>query len=464
MQHDVQAVILAAGKSTRFGTGQSKQLVELCGMPMMVHALELLHSLSIDTTAVLGYQADEIEQSFKEYKAGKKVTVVHQAEQKGTGDAVRCSEPAWHADHILILNGDMPLLTQEVISSLIYRHKTGNYALTFATMQLDNPTGYGRVFADKTGSLLICEEKECTPEQRSIKTVNAGVYLVRRDFLAQSLQTLLESDVTGEVYITDIIADAGNRGKKVGTYEVVADLVRGVNTLAELAAAEHILYERIRRRWLAHGVRLVDPSSILIDRGVRIGRGSMIERGAQLRGTTTLGKRVRVEPYAIVTNTTIADEGHIKSHSVLQDSVVGCGVQVGPFAHLRGKATLEDGAVIGNFVEIKNSTIGSKAKAKHLSYIGDATVGERANIGAGSITCNYDGQRKHHTRIGARAMIGANSSLVAPLSVGAQAYIAAGSVITRDVPGGALGVGRTRQENKEQWVAARRVLGEEQGR
>lgn len=457
MQHTVQAVVLAAGKSTRFGTGQSKQLVELCGIPMLVHALDLLHSLSIDTTVVLGYQADQIEAVCRQYKAGKKVTVVHQAEQKGTGDAVRCSEKSWQHDHILILNGDMPLLTQEVLSSLIYRHTTGNYALTFATTTLENPTGYGRVFADKTGTLLIREEKECTPEQRAITTVNAGVYLVRKDFLTQSLRTLLESDVTGEVYITDIIADAGNRGKKVGTYEVCADLVRGVNTLEELAQAEHILYQRTRAKWLAHGVRLIDPSSILIDRGVRIGRGSVLERGVQLRGTTTVGKRVRVDAYTIVADTAIADDAYIKSHSVLNNSVVGAGVQVGPFAHLRGDATLEDQCVIGNFVEVKNSTIGKGAKAKHLSYIGDATVGERANIGAGSITCNYDGQRKHHTRIGSRAMIGANSSLVAPLSVGSNAYVAAGSVITRDVPGGALGVGRTRQENKEQWVAARRA-------
>lgn len=459
MNRSVHAVVLAAGKSTRFGTGQSKQLVELCGMPMIVHMLELLYSLSIQTSLVLGHQSKEIEAAIKPHKASKLVDVVYQEKQRGTGDAVQCSLPSWSGEHILILNGDMPLITQEVLSSLIYRHVTGNYTLSFCTTTLEDPTGYGRVFADKTGTLLIREEKECSQEQKAITTVNAGIYLVRSDFLAESLQTLSASHTTGEVYITDIIADAGRRGKKVGTYEVEADLVRGVNTLEELATAEAILFERTRRRWLQHGVRLIDPPSVMIERGVRIGRGSVIGRGTHLQGNTILGKNVIVGPYSVLHNAQLADGAMVKSHTVIEDSIIAQAASVGPFARLRHHVEIGEKAVVGNFVEVKASELGAGVKAKHLSYIGDATVGEKANIGAGAITCNYDGLRKHHTRIGAQAMIGANTSLIAPLSVGPNAYIGAGSTVTRDVPSGALALGRARQIVKEEWARTRRVVG-----
>jgi len=449
--HNVHAVVLAAGKSTRFGTGESKQLVPLCGVPMVMHSIEVLYSLDIATTVVLGHQATDIEEFLQTYKSGRAVSVVYQSEQRGTGDAVQCSENTWMADHVLILYGDMPLITQEIISSLLYRHVTGNFTLTFCTTKLDDPTGYGRVLADKTGTVLIREDKECGAKEREMCTVNAGIYVVRRDFLSKSLRTLAQSEATGEFYLTDVVADAGNQGKKVGMYEVSADVVRGVNTLEELAVAEQLLYQRIRQRWLHHGVRLIDPPLIHIERNVRIGSGSVIGSGVQLRGNTVIGKRVHIDPYCVLTDAIVEDDAVILSHSVITNSTVAVSAQVGPFVHLRTHAVVSESAQIGNFVEMKNTHMGAYSKAKHLSYLGDATIGKNVNVGAGTITCNYDGCIKHKTVIKDGAMIGANSSLVAPVTVEEQSYVAAGSTITRDVPALSLGIGRARQENKLKW-------------
>ena len=432
----------------------------MCGQPMLTHSLDLLKSLSLNTTVVLGYQAQEVAQQITAHFQGHLfASIALQNEQKGTGHAVRCAQELLTGDQVLILNGDMPLLTQEVLSSLLGEHATANNTITFCTTKLDNPSGYGRVCADAKGIVLIREEKECSDMQRKITIVNAGVYVVQKDFLIKSIQSLTASAITGELYITDIIADAAHKGEKVGAYEVESEVVRGVNTLEELAVAEVLLYSRIRRHHMHHGVRFIDPASTLVEKQVRIGCGSVIGRGVHLQGDSILHKNVHVGPYSIITDTVLHQDAVVHAHSVIEHSVVQKEAQVGPFARLRGHADIGEKAVIGNFVEVKKSQIASGAKAKHLSYVGDATVGERANIGAGSITCNYDGQVKHQTRIGAGAMIGANTSLVAPVSIGAQSYIAAGSTITRDVPSGALGIGRARQIVKQGWAKTRRIAG-----
>ncbi|MGD1997593.1 MAG: bifunctional UDP-N-acetylglucosamine diphosphorylase/glucosamine-1-phosphate N-acetyltransferase GlmU [Candidatus Dependentiae bacterium] len=451
MSNAVHAVVLAAGKATRFGTGQSKQLVPLCGEPLVQHVVGLLRSLQLPVTVVVGHQAEEVTNILLQHNSSG-VSTALQAEQRGTGHAVQCAQAAWSGEHILVVNGDMPLLTQEAVSSLLHRHTSEQNLLTFATTELANPGGYGRVVYGPA----IREEKECTDAEKEIATVNAGIYVLQREFAERALSQLTTSSVTGEVYITDLVALAAQQGT-VGTQHLDSSLVRGVNTLEELSAAEQLLYARIRRHWLQHGVRLIDPASILIEKAVRIGRGTVIGRGVHLQGGSVVGKQVTIEPYSILREAAVHDGAQIYSHSVIEHSTVGAAAQVGPFARLRGNAVLQERAVVGNFVEVKKSTFGVGSKAKHLAYLGDATVGERANIGAGTITCNYDGTNKHATVIEQGALVGANSSLVAPVTVERDTVVAAGSVITRDVPHGALGIGRARQENKEGWARRRSV-------
>lgn len=490
MNHRVHAVVLAAGKATRFGTGQSKQLVTVCGVPMVryiVDALRDCHSglsriqkwtgpsaneggTGLPVTVVVGHQADEVAAAAG-VGSDEQVTSVLQVEQRGTGHAVLCAQSAWEkSEHILVVNGDMPLLTTEAIESLLQKHLAEENVITFATTELADPTGYGRVinnvFPGKDpgprglgpgsrpgkSSFLIKEEKECTAAEKAITTVNAGIYVIKHDFAQRALAQLTASTTTGELYITDLVAIAGTEGCSVGTHHLDETLVRGVNTLAELATAEAFLYDRIRQSWQQRGVRLIDPSSILIEKEVCIGRGSTIGRGVHLQGKTSLGEQVVVEAYSMLRNATVHNDAHIYSHSVIEDSAVGVQAEVGPFARLRGAAAVNERAVVGNFVEMKKSTLGAGSKAKHLAYLGDTTVGEQSNIGAGVITCNYDGKNKHKTVIGDRVMIGADSNLVAPVTVEDNAFVAAGSTVTRDVPEGALGIGRARQENKEGWA------------
>ena len=453
MSNPVHAVVLAAGKATRFGTGQSKQLVPVCGVPMVQHVVSELHALKLSVTVVLGHQADEISAMLTSHNQ-ERCTIALQMAQRGTGHAVQCSQELWTGEHILIINGDMPLMTADALSSLIEQHIAANNALTFVTSELTDPTGYGRVVPGP----VIREEKECTATEKEITTVNAGIYVVRRSFAERALAQLTASSVTGEIYITDLVAIAGGEAGGVGTYHIAAPFVRGVNTLAELAIAEHFLYERIRQQWLQRGVRLIDPSSILIEKNVSIGCGAVIGRGVHLQENTVIGERVIIEAYSMLRNAKVHNEAHVYGHSVIENSVVGTATQIGPFARLRDNAVIGDHAVVGNFVEIKKSTLGMAAKAKHLAYLGDAVVGEYSNIGAGTITCNYDGKNKHRTVIGDKVLIGANSSVVAPIAIENEAVIAAGSTITRAVPAGALGIGRARQENKEGWVMRKSLI------
>lgn len=454
MNQTVHAIVLAAGKSSRFGTGQTKQLVPVCGVPMVRGVVDLLISLHVPTTVVLGHQSAEV----KAVLEGTPTSYAYQQEQHGTGSAVAAAVPLLAGDHVLIVNGDLPLLTQSLLSSLLYTHAQHGADLTLCTTLLEDATGYGRIVTSPSG-VEIREEKECSDEERAITIVNAGIYVVERSFLEQALAKLKPSSQTGERYITDIVGIASAYHKKVYTHRVPSDLVRGVNTLHELAVAEELLYERIRHKWQQHGVRLMQPSSIFIERSVRIGRGSVIEPGVHLRGRSLLGKQVTVGAYSVVTDCVLDDAVTVYSHSVLADSHVAHGAQIGPFARLRGHNEIGQESTVGCFVELKSTHFGRHVKAKHLSYLGDATVGSGANIGAGAITANYDGQHKHHTRIGNNALIGANSSLVAPISIGQDAYVAAGSALTKDVPRGALGIGRARQVIKNEWTRTRRLLG-----
>lgn len=451
---NTRAVVLAAGKATRFKTKKSKLLFNICGQAMILYPLRALEELQIPISLVLGYQSGAV-QNEVELVQVKDVTYVIQEQQLGTAHAVACTQSTWDQEDILILYGDMPLVTKELITQLIADHKARNSTITFFTSYVMDPTGYGRVI-EHDGNIKIVEEKDCTEEQRHINRINAGVYVMKREFLDQHLVEIVKSSVTGELYLPELIAIACQEGLPVHAISVPYDNVRGVNTLQELWGVEQVKRSEFIKHWMANGVRFELAQSIHIDMNVEIGAGSFIGTGVHLLGNTKIGEECFIGAFSIVEETTVGDCSTIHSHSIIQDSTVGNNVHVGPFARLRDNVTLGDKAVIGNFVEAKNTTLGEGSKAKHLSYLGDTVVGDNANIGAGTITCNYNGVTKATTIIQDEAFVGSNNTLVAPLTIGKGAYTAAGSTITQDVPNNALAVGRSRQVNKPEYAEAMR--------
>ncbi len=441
-----RAVVLAAGKSSRFKTKKSKLLSSICGQEMLLYPLHALEAHQVPMTLILGHQAEEVQAAVA--TAGiKDVSVVLQTEQLGTGHAVLCSKDTWDADNILILYGDMPLINKELIGQLLEEHAKAHAAVTFCTAYVLDPHGYGRVL-EHDGVFEIVEEKDCTDEQRVINRINAGVYVMRRDFLEAHITQLGKSSVTGEMYLPELVAIACKEKLGVKAVSVPYDLVRGVNTLQDLWGVEQIKRSEFIKYWMARGIRFELAQSIHIDINVTIGAGSFIGTGVHLLGNTSIGEECFVGAFTIIEDTTIADNTTIHSHSVVQHSTIGSNVHVGPFARLRQNVTVANDVQIGNFVEVKTATVGEASKIKHLSYIGDATIGSKVNIGAGTVTCNYDGVKKSETVVEDGAFVGSNNTLIAPITVGKDAYTAAGSVVNNDVPADALAIGRTRQENK----------------
>ncbi len=445
--YNTRAVMLAAGKSTRFKTKKSKLLFNICGQPMILYPMRALEALQIPISLVLGYQADEVKQEIE--RAGvKDVACVIQEQQLGTGHAVACTQSTWDREEILILYGDMPLVTKELIQQLLADHRARNSTISFLTSYVIDPFGYGRVL-EHDGKFQIIEEKDCVDEQRNINRINAGVYVMKRAFLEQYIPQLGKSSVTGEIYLPELIKIACDAGLLVHAISAPYDNVRGVNTLQELWGVEQIKRSEFIRHWMSRGVRFELAQSIHIDIDVEIGAGSFIGTGVHLLGNTKIGEECFVGAFTIIEDTTVGDSTTIHSHSVLQHSTIGSNVHVGPFARVRDHVVIQDEVEIGNFVEVKNSHLGQSTKAKHLSYIGDAQVGTNVNIGAGTITCNYDGVKKSATVIEDGAFVGSNNTLIAPVTIGKEAYTAAGSTITHDVPAQALGIARSRQTNKE---------------
>ncbi|MCK4499123.1 bifunctional UDP-N-acetylglucosamine diphosphorylase/glucosamine-1-phosphate N-acetyltransferase GlmU [Candidatus Babeliales bacterium] len=442
----VRAVVLAAGKSTRFKRKKSKLLSKICGREMVLFPLKILEKFKIPVALVLGYQADEIKE-IVEKSCAVPVDYFLQHERLGTGDAVLCSQEKWDQDNILILNGDVPLLTPEIIEDLLTRHEQEQATISFIATRMINPTGYGRV-VEENEKIKIIEEKDCPEKFREINKVNAGIYVIKRSFLEESINKLQKSSVSGEFYLTDLVALASDQGLKVQVVLAAFDAVRGVNTLQELWAVEQVMRSNLIKHWMNNGVRFELAQSIHIDIEVEIGPDSFIGTGAHILNGTKIGEGCFVAAFTILENTTVGDETTIHSHSVIQDSRIGNEVHIGPFARLRNNVVIADNATVGNFVEIKNSSIGSKSKVKHLAYLGDTTVGKNVNIGAGTIVCNYDGFTKKPTILEDDVFIGSNNTLVAPLIIGKGAYSAAGSTITRDIPSGDLAIARARQENK----------------
>jgi bifunctional UDP-N-acetylglucosamine pyrophosphorylase / glucosamine-1-phosphate N-acetyltransferase len=452
-------VILAAGLGTRMKSKRAKVLHRAGGLALVEHVVEAARVLTSPERIVVvtGHQAEQVEALLKPYG----VSFAQQHEQKGTGHALACArEHAGNHDGLLmVLYGDTPLLSAPALKRLRDTQESFGAAATLITTSLDDPSGYGRVMLNERDEVAaIVEHKDCTPEQRQVRLINSGIYCFRADLLWKHLPEVRPNPGTGEYYLTDMPGIFARHGYVVRPLHVddPSELL-GINTRAELAEADEILRRRKCHELMIAGVTIERPDTVTIDAQVTVAPDTVIEPFARLLGHTQIGEDCRIGAGAILENSVLADGVTIGPYTVIVDSRVEKGASVGPFARVRMGAQVGQDARIGNFVELKNTRMGAGAKSQHLAYLGDSTVGDKANIGAGTITCNYDGENKHPTQIGKQAFIGSNSTLVAPVKIGDDSYVGAGSVVTEDVPPEALALGRERQVNKAGWVAKRRA-------
>ncbi|MBN2494781.1 MAG: bifunctional UDP-N-acetylglucosamine diphosphorylase/glucosamine-1-phosphate N-acetyltransferase GlmU [Deltaproteobacteria bacterium] len=443
-------VILAAGMGKRMRSKRVKVLHELCGAPMIDYPVSLaLQRRCRPVVVVVGSQRELVEQHLRA-RFGKRVRIAVQDPPLGTGHAVLCARRALGSQRgkLLILYGDVPLLTGKELGALARASRKAE--LAFLTCRLDDPTDYGRVIRDGQGEVVsIVEQRDASRAERRIREVNSGIYLVDAAFAFRSLARLGRGNAQGEYYLTDLVAAARGRGLRVEGVEVPPDSVLGVNDRRELARVGKEINRRLLDRLMASGVSVLDPDSTFAGAEVRIGTDSLLLPGCVLRGQVRIGRGCTIGPGAVIEDARIGDGAEVRAYSVLEGCRVGAGATVGPFARLRPGTVLEDQVRVGNFVECKKAHLGRGTKAGHLSYLGDAEIGRQVNVGAGTITCNYDGEHKHTTRIDDGAFIGSDTQLVAPVRVGRGAYVGAGTTVTRDVPAEALAVSRARQRNVE---------------
>ena len=443
--------VLAAGKGTRMKSALPKVLQPLAGATLVERVLASCKGLQPDRQLlIVGHQAERVEQSLAGAGGACPLEFVLQQPQNGTGHAVQqLLEPlAGFEGEVLVLNGDVPLLREQTIAELVEKHRSSGAAVTLLTARLADPTGYGRVFADAHGAVsAIVEHRDCSEAQRSNDLINAGIYCFNWQKLAAVLPQLSTDNDQGELYLTDTVAMLS----PAMHLEVAdADEINGINDRLQLAQCEAVIQERLRQHWMREGVTFVDPASCTLSDGTRFGRDVMVEPQCHFRGEAVIGDGCRIGPGSLIDNARLGERVEVL-YSVVREAVVAADCAIGPYSQLRPGAVLESGCRVGNFVEIKNSHIGSGSKVNHLSYIGDADLGVNVNVGAGTITANYDGVNKHRTVIGANSKTGANSVLVAPITLGAAVTVGAGSCLTKDVPDGALALGRAKQLVKENW-------------
>ena len=438
------AIVLAAGKGTRMRSARAKVLHEILGRPMGVYPIELARVLGAEPiVAVLGHQRAAVEAALVGRLGADAVTVVEQTDQRGTGHAVRLAMPAlksFRGDLVLVLYGDVPLLRRETLAALVGTARRYR-CLAVVTATPPDPTGDGRIVRDERGHVIgVVEQKDATPEERAISEVNAGIYCGPAEFFREATAGLSPRNAQKEYYLTDIVARAA---ESIGVTAVEADFrdVAGVNDRRQLAEAEAVMRARINAAFMAH-VSFRDPASTDVEPEVEIGVDVELGRGVVLRGHTKIGHGARIGDGVILTDTEVGAGALIRPYCVATEAVIGAGAQVGPFAHLRPGSNIGPEAHVGNFVETKKTTLGRGSKANHLTYLGDTTVGEKVNIGAGTITCNYNGYEKSKTVIDDGAFIGSDTQLVAPVRVGKGAVVGAGTTVTRDVPAGALVITR----------------------
>lgn len=461
MDKNVSVVILAAGLGTRMKSRQAKVLHRAGGDTLVGHVVTAaLASAAPDRIfVVVGHQAGQVEQSL----AGRGVRFIRQTEQKGTGHAVLCGREQLESNggFLVVLYGDCPLIRAETIAGLIERQagQAGSTAGgTLISTRLDDPAGYGRVIRDAQGNVqAIVEHKPATPEQRLIQEINAGMYCFDADLFWKHAGEIQPNNPAHEYYLTDMVEILIRAGHRVQPY-FIADFgeLLGINTRVELAAVDGIFRGRKVRDLMLAGVTIERPETVTIDAAVRIGMDTLIEPFTHILGNTMIGENCRIGACSIVSDCELADEVHVLPFSHIVDSTLDRGAHAGPYARMRMQSHLEAGAVVGNFVELKKTRLGARSKSQHLAYLGDSSIGAGVNIGAGTITCNYDGRKKHPTTIGDGAFVGSNSTLVAPVELGAGSYVAAGSVITHNVPEDALALGRSRQAVKPGWAKKKR--------
>ncbi len=450
------AIILAAGRGTRMKSRLAKVLHPLAGRPMVSHVIDLVRSLEFEQAfLIVGHQAEAVSALAKE----QGVTPLLQNPPLGTGDAVRKAAKALKdfRGPVLILNGDTPLLREETLRHFYDCYQKENATVGLLTVRLENPTGYGRIVRQTSGAIArIVEEKDATPKERLITEVNTGVYLCDASFLFEALAQVKSDNKQKEYYLTDIIGIAVSQGAHLVGVEAKREEVLGVNSRADLATVEEVMRKRINRHWMNEGVTMIDPAQVRIGSAVTIGSDTVIHPGVCLEGETVIGSGVQIYTARIL-DSEIADDVIIKDHCVIENAVIESGAAIGPFAHLRPGSLVRKGAKVGNFVEMKKTELGEGSKANHLSYLGDAIIGKGVNIGAGTITCNYDGYKKDQTIIEDGVFIGSDTQLIAPVRLGAGALIAAGTTVTEDVPPDALAISRCKQENRAEWAKKRRA-------
>ncbi|HEY4426188.1 MAG TPA: bifunctional UDP-N-acetylglucosamine diphosphorylase/glucosamine-1-phosphate N-acetyltransferase GlmU [Pyrinomonadaceae bacterium] len=442
----LNVLIMAAGLGTRMKSRRAKVLHELGGAPLIayvVRAAQALEPRSIIT--ILGHQAEEVERAVLA-EVGELASFVIQERQRGTGDAVESARRVLEDSDslVLVLSGDVPMIRVETLQKLIEQHKNTGAACSILSVRLENPTGYGRIIRDNNGAFRkIVEQRDATEDERQVREINSGIYCFEAKSLFDALRKVEPKNDQGEYYLTDVAEIILKSGGNVSVYLINdAREVSGVNTRAELAEFENLVRRSaIRRLMIESGVTFIDPSHAYISAEAQIGRDTIIHPNVTIEGKTVIGEGCVIRAGARITNSRLGDNVTVKDHSVIADSQIESNCSVGPFAHLRMNALLEEKATVGNFVEVKKSRLKRGAKAMHLTYLGDATIGERTNIGAGTVTCNYDGVNKHETVIEDDVKIGSDTMLVAPVRVGARSKTGAGSVVTRDVPPDSLVAG-----------------------
>ena len=448
-------VIMAAGKGTRLKSRRPKVLHQIGGRALVEHVIAAAAQVvePKDIYVVIGHEAEAVRAAVRHTG----VRFVVQAEQRGTGHAIQTVKPEVEEyENLIVLSGDAPMIRTETILRLRDFHLEQQAAMTVLTTQPPDPTGYGRVVRKAAGKpevIAILEQKALKPEQLSAPEINSGIYAFRAEPLFKHIGELSTDNAHGEYYLTDMAALLVKAKERVAALET-ADVheVLGANTIAEMMELDAEMRMRKAQALMAEGVTIFRPETSVIDSTVTVGADTIVEPFVQLLGRTKIGSGCRIRSYSVIEDSTIGDEVLVRNGSVISTAQVAKGALIGPYAHLRPESEIGEGAHVGNFVETKKSRLGVGAKANHLSYIGDAEIGAGTNIGAGTITCNYDGKNKHRTTIGANVFVGSDATLVAPLAIADGSYIAAGSTITEDVPADALALGRARQTTKPDWA------------
>jgi bifunctional UDP-N-acetylglucosamine pyrophosphorylase / glucosamine-1-phosphate N-acetyltransferase len=456
LKENLDVVILAAGLGTRMKSATIKILHRAAGRPIIDYVLDLAAGVcERPPIMVIGHQREAVQKA-----VGERARFAVQEEQKGTGHAVlQAASLLDGARHILILSGDVPLTRPETLRRLLDEHQQSQNALTLLTMKLDDPALYGRIIRDSSGNVTrIVEAKDASEDEKSISEVNAGIYVFDAEYLFDNLRNLSTNNSQGEYYLTDVLGALRDSGKRVGA--VIADdpiEALGVNSRADLASVEGEIQRRVVSKLMTDGVTFRNPGTVVIDSMVSIGNDTVVYPFVTIEGKTSIGSRCVIEPGVHLINVIVGDDVHLKTGTVAEDAVIENDASVGPYAHLRPGSKLGRHVKVGNFVETKKAVFGEGAKASHLSYIGDAEVGANVNIGAGTITCNYDGVNKNKTIIEDGAFIGSDTQLVAPVRIGRGAYVGAGSTITKDVPAEALALSRTPQKIIEGWATRKKT-------